>query len=74
MAAGTRSPLAKARQALMTGKNRNPMLGWHPPAELSAWARAEAQRRGVRLSVILTEALSRLRSSLTGETQQEEKR
>jgi hypothetical protein len=41
----------------MAGKNKTPLLGWHPPAELSAWVRAEAQRRGVPLSVILNEAL-----------------
>jgi len=37
-------------------------IGWHPPAELSAWARAEAQRRNVTVSVVLTEALQRLRA------------
>lgn len=41
----------------MPGKNKNPMLGWHPPAELSAWVRDEAQRRGVPISTILTEAI-----------------
>ena len=49
----------------MSNRHKSPMLGWHPPAELSAWARAEAAKRGVRLSVILTEALSRLRSQLS---------
>jgi hypothetical protein len=49
----------------MPGKNRNPLLGWHPPAELSAWARAEAQRRSVALSVILTEALEQYRDHCT---------
>jgi hypothetical protein len=39
-------------------QHKAPMLGWHPPAGLSAWARAEAERRGVPLSVILTEALA----------------
>jgi hypothetical protein len=38
------------------------MLGWHPPAELSAWARAEAERRDVPLKVILDEALSEYRA------------
>ena len=42
----------------MPNQHKTPMLGWHPPAELSAWARAEAERRGVALSVILTEALA----------------
>ena len=46
----------------MTGKHANPLVGWHPPTELGAWARAEAARRGVSLSVILTEALSNLRA------------
>jgi hypothetical protein len=32
------------------------------PAELAAWARAEADRRGVNLSDILTEALSDYRA------------
>ena len=41
----------------MPGKNKNPLLGWHPPAELAAWARAEARRQEVPLSRILTEAL-----------------
>jgi hypothetical protein len=40
-------------------KHKTPLLGWHPPAELSAWVRAEAQRRGVKLSDLLTEALER---------------
>jgi len=42
----------------MPGKNKTPLLGWHPPAELSAWVRGEAERRGVPLSVVLNEALS----------------
>jgi len=29
----------------MPGKNKNPMLGWHPPAELSAWIRAVDDER-----------------------------
>ena len=41
----------------MPGKNKNPLLGWHPPAELAAWARAEAQRQEIPLSAVLTEAL-----------------
>ena len=45
----------------MAGKNKNPILGWHPPAELSARAREVAERRGGRgaLSDLLTEALRR---------------
>jgi hypothetical protein len=45
----------------MPNQHKSPMLGWHPPAELSAWARAEAQRRGVPLKVILDEALAEKR-------------
>jgi hypothetical protein len=45
----------------MPNQHKAPMLGWHPPAELSGWARAEAKRRGVALKVILDEALSRYR-------------
>ena len=48
----------------MPGKNKNPMLGWHPPAELSAWVRAEAARRGVTVSVILNEAVREYRDML----------
>ena len=46
----------------MPGKNKNPLLGWHAPAELSAWVRAEAERRGVPLSVILNEAVKAYRA------------
>jgi hypothetical protein len=43
----------------VTGKHKTPLLGWHPSsAELSAWARAEAKRRGVPLARILDEALA----------------
>jgi hypothetical protein len=45
----------------MPNQHKNPMLGWRPPAELSAWARAEAKRRGVALKVILDEALAAYR-------------
>ena len=55
----------------MTGRNKHPFLGWHPPTELGAWARAEADRRGVSLSVILTEALSNLRADLSRDTEKE---
>jgi hypothetical protein len=46
----------------MTGKNRYPTVGWHPPAELADWVRAEAKRRGVSLSDILNEALTEKRA------------
>jgi hypothetical protein len=45
----------------MPNQHKNPTLCWHPPAELGAWARAEAARRGVALKVILDEALARYR-------------
>ena len=41
----------------MPNKHKTPMLGWHPPAGLSAWVRAEAARRGVPISVVLNEAV-----------------
>lgn len=53
----------------MPNKHKAPMLGWHPPAELSAWVRALAERRGVALKVVLDEALSRYRE----QTEKEEK-
>jgi hypothetical protein len=51
----------------VTGKNKNPLLGWHPPSELGEWARAEAKRRGGKgeLSKLLTEALSLFRRTQT---------
>ena len=49
----------------MPNQHKNPMLGWRPPAELSAWARAEAERRGVPLKVILDEALAEYRANVT---------
>jgi hypothetical protein len=45
----------------MPNVHKNPFVGWHPPAEDSAWARAEAARRGVALKVVLDEALSEYR-------------
>jgi hypothetical protein len=47
----------------MVGKNKNPMLGWHPPPELAAWVRAEAQRRSVPLSVVLNEAITQAKQA-----------
>jgi hypothetical protein len=49
----------------MPGKNKNPLLGWHPPAGLSAWVRAEAERRGVTVSVILNEAVEAYRMAVS---------
>jgi hypothetical protein len=48
----------------MPSQHKNPLLGWRPPAKLSAWARAEAERRGVKVGVILTEALEAYRFAL----------
>lgn len=48
----------------MPGKNKTPLLGWHPSAGLSAWVRAVAERRGVSISVILNEALETYREAL----------
>jgi hypothetical protein len=30
----------------VTGKNKTPLVGWHPPAGLLAQLKAEEQRRG----------------------------
>ena len=45
----------------MPSQHKTPLPGWHPPAGLAAWVRAEAGRRGVPLSVVLNEAVERLR-------------
>ncbi|MBO0822923.1 MAG: hypothetical protein J2P27_03570 [Actinobacteria bacterium] len=42
----------------MPGKNRNPLVGWHPPADVAQWLRDEAERRGVSRTVILNEAMA----------------
>lgn len=47
----------------MPSKHKAPLLGWHPPAELSAWVRDEAERRGVTVSAVLNEAVEKLRAS-----------
>lgn len=52
----------------MPNKHKNPFLGWNPPAEDSAWARAEAERRGVPLARILDEALSHYRAAAEQKT------
>lgn len=49
----------------MPNQHATPMLGWHPPAELGAWARAEAERRAVPLKVVLDEALTLYREHVT---------
>jgi hypothetical protein len=46
----------------MPNQHKVKALSWHPEsAELAAWARSEAERRGVALKVILDEALTRYR-------------
>jgi hypothetical protein len=52
----------------MPNKHKNPMLGWHPPAELSGWVRAEAERRGVPYGEILTEAVEGYRRKQEAES------
>lgn len=42
----------------MPNKHKNPTLCWHPPAELSARARALAARLGVPLRAVLDAALA----------------
>jgi hypothetical protein len=49
----------------MPGANKHPLLGWHCPAELANWARAEAERRGIPLAQVLTEALAEHRERLS---------
>ena len=48
----------------MPSRHKTPLLGWHPPAELSAWVRVEAARRGCPVSALLNEALQMLRTYL----------
>ena len=48
----------------MPGKNKTPLLGWHPAsAGTVAWVRAEAQRRGVPIARILDEAVEAYRKA-----------
>lgn len=51
----------------MPNQHSAPLLGWHPPAELSAWVRAEAGRRGVPLKVVLNEAVEHYREAVERE-------
>jgi hypothetical protein len=48
---------------MMPSKHKTPLLGWHPPAELSAWARDEAARLGVPLARILNAAVEAYREA-----------
>lgn len=51
----------------MPSQHKTKLLGWHPTsAEDSAWVRAEAQRRGVDLKVVLDEMLSEYRERHSG--------
>jgi hypothetical protein len=52
----------------MPGKNRTPLIGWHPadPA-LKPWLEGEATRRGVPVSRLLDEALEAYRHLLATE-------
>ena len=47
----------------MPSRHKSPLIGWHPPADLSAWIRAEAERREVTVSVILNEAVEAKRAA-----------
>lgn len=51
--------------ARLHGRNRYPLVGWHPPAELATWARTRAALEGRRLSALLTEALEEYRGRHT---------
>lgn len=53
----------------MPNQHKTPLLGWHPPAELAAWVRDRAERRGVAIKVILNEAVALYREK----TEKEEK-
>jgi len=47
----------------MPNQHKTPLLGWHPSsAEDAAWIRAEAERRGVDLKVVLDEAIAEYRA------------
>jgi hypothetical protein len=41
----------------MPGRNKSPLLGWHPPAELAEWVRAEAQREDTTITHLLNTIL-----------------
>lgn len=46
----------------MPNQHKTKLLGWHPAsAEDAAWVRAEAERRGVNLKVVLDEMLAEYR-------------
>jgi hypothetical protein len=41
----------------MPGRNKSPLLGWHPPAELAEWVRAEAEANETTVTMILNTIL-----------------
>ena len=49
----------------MPGKNKTPLVGWHPPADLQEWIRAEITRRDMRLSAFLNAVI---RDAMTAQT------
>ena len=55
----------------MPGKNKTPLLGWHASAEVSAWVRAEAERRSVPIAVVLEEIAQAAMSTATIPNRQE---
>lgn len=53
----------------MPGKNKYPLIGAHlEDADLVAWVRNEATRRGITIKDILTEALAAYRASIACST------
>jgi hypothetical protein len=39
----------------LPSQHKTPLLGWHPPAELSEWVRREAAERGISIADLLSE-------------------
>lgn len=62
-----RQPDEPPRRA-RTMRNKTPLVGWHPPAELADWLYRESEQRGGRgaRSAILTEALRDYRDKIEG--------
>jgi hypothetical protein len=59
----------------MPNHHKAPLLGWHPPAELSAWVREQAAREGVSISNVLSRAVCALRNEIAAmDTQHQERR
>jgi len=52
----------------MTGKNKTPLIGWHPSdPTLKQWVKDEASRRGIRQRQLLDEVLEKHRKELSDE-------